>query len=136
MTTDEKTSVRKQVGELLRAARGARSLNAIGQKIGVSAAYLSDVEHGHRTVSAQRLQELSEALGMSSSGHIALFTAAHALPPAVHASVLQAPSSWGDNYRQLHHSVKEVVEAAQINPALRAALGPLLRKLTSAIARS
>lgn len=120
---DDKTETLKKVGALLREARGPLSLNKAGLKIGVSTAYLSDVERGHRTVSAARLRQIAEAVGMKEAERQRLFVSAQMLPPAVTEQVLRAPQAWSYSYRRLFEVAQEIQRAAKTSPALRAALG-------------
>jgi transcriptional regulator with XRE-family HTH domain len=53
------------VGGLLRKHRGDRTLSEVAEALGVSKAYLSDVELGRRSVSSEKLQSLSKVLSLT-----------------------------------------------------------------------
>lgn len=50
----------KKFGELVKQYRGKKSLKKLGDEIGISAVYLSDIENGNRFPSKDKLDKLVE----------------------------------------------------------------------------
>jgi len=87
---------RHKVGNLLKTFREERGLTqgAIASCIGVSVPYLSDLERGNRTFSAQRLSSIAEALHLNTKEVCDLFSSAGCLPPRVVEKILLTPKVW------------------------------------------
>ncbi len=74
-----------RLGSVLRQSRQERglTLRQVGDLVGVSAAYISDIEHGYRhPTSDAMLHRIAPALGVSLDE---VFFAAGRLPPDLHA---------------------------------------------------
>ena len=54
----------KKFGELVKEYRGAKSLKKLGDEIGISAAYLSDIENGNRFPSKEKLDKFIKAFNL------------------------------------------------------------------------
>ena len=104
----------QKIGRLLRKTRNAAgmSLGQAGQKIGVSIAYLSDVERGRRSVSAQRLAQIATAINMSKSERVRLFVTAGVIPPTVSAHVLAHPKIWDLNLGSTYELIVALLEVS------------------------
>lgn len=100
--------MRPTLGTLLRAGRKAKglTLRAVAQALGVSTPYVGDVEQGERTISATRLRQLAEVLGVSGAPLKALYRAAGVLPPEVARRLLAAPEAWDYDPGRLVQGVK------------------------------
>lgn len=87
---------RVRAGRVLRKARlrAQRTLREVADAVGLTVAYVSDVERGKRSVSAARLRALADAVDLDTDGRRALFAAAKCLPPSVHQRILRAPEVW------------------------------------------
>ena len=98
-----KIDIDPRVGELIRNSRTANelTLREVSDLIGVSVAYLSDVEHGRRPVRSDRLYELTEIVGMSESHRRLVFQYAKLLPPSVFEAVLDCPELWATDVKLL-----------------------------------
>ena len=59
----------RALGEALRAARVQRGLSqeALGERAGLSANYVGDVERGERNVSVRAIWQLADGLGLAAS---------------------------------------------------------------------
>ena len=54
----------KQVGERILRSRGSLSQRQLAQSVGVTAAYISRIEHGERIPTLQLLERIADALGV------------------------------------------------------------------------
>jgi transcriptional regulator with XRE-family HTH domain len=87
---------RTKVGKLLREYREERNLTQgnIAECVGVSVPYLSDLERGNRSFSAERLSSIAGALKLGTEEMCELFSSAGCLPPKVVEKILQTPKIW------------------------------------------
>ena len=63
--TAKEISVRSQMGRRLRGMRGSESLRTVGRRAHLSYAYLSEVEHGKKSITLLALARWVRALGCS-----------------------------------------------------------------------
>ena len=54
----------KKFGELVKEYRGEKTLKELGNEIGISSAYLSDIEKGNRIPSKDKLDKLIKIFGL------------------------------------------------------------------------
>lgn len=54
----------KKIGKLVKEYRGSKSLKKLGNEIGISAAYLSDIENGNRFPSKEKLDKFIKAFNL------------------------------------------------------------------------
>lgn len=54
----------KKFGKLVKEYRGSKSLKKLGNEIGISAAYLSDIESGNRFPSKEKLDKFIKAFNL------------------------------------------------------------------------
>ncbi len=54
----------KKFGKLVKEYRGSKSLKKLGNEIGISAAYLSDIENGNRFPSKEKLDKFIKAFNL------------------------------------------------------------------------
>lgn len=91
-------------GEILRSVREKRgmTLKDVAEHVGVSVAFVCDVELGRRPLTLERLPRFAKALKLTPAATVPLYQAAGVLPESVVRSVLRNPSLWGPPF----HGVK------------------------------
>lgn len=107
----------QMVGSAVRSAREAKglSLRLLASQVGVSPATMSAIEHARTPLTIQRLQQISELLGVPS----ARLLRGDLTPPAPEHGTLPPPSEAGD-WRRYDDLV--------LDPILRAAMGLFVRQ--------
>ena len=66
------------LGVFIKRRRGSRTLSSVAKAMGVSVAYLSDVEHGRRSLTLARAKQLADILHLGSDDADQLFLLAGA----------------------------------------------------------
>lgn len=84
---------RAALGRLLRTAREQQGLTitAVGAAVGVTCAYLSDIERGEKTIPPETLERIAEVLSLRGAAYRNLFRARERLPPYVEAHYMERP---------------------------------------------
>ena len=100
------------VGGLLRRARLRLdlTLREVADAIGVSIAYVSDVELGRRELAPKRLPQFIKVLALTPKERAATYRAVGFLPSGVVERLLKAPELWDVDFVRLVRSIHAAVE--------------------------
>lgn len=117
------------VGGLLRKARLKLGipLREVAAGLGVSTAYVSDVELERRTATVKRLPQFVKVLKLSLSEKNAVYQAAGVLPAGVEKRLIEAPSLWDADFKALAVALEKLSSREDIRSALR---GKISRRKT------
>ena len=91
------------VGGLLRKARFALdlTLREVAEAVGVSIAYVNDIELGRREIAPKRVPEFAKALQLSEENVILLHQKTGVLPEGLLERLLKAPALWDVDLEKL-----------------------------------
>lgn len=106
------TSSRARAGKLLRKARrrADKTLLQVARAVGVTVAYVSDVERGTRSVSAERLRAIAKACAMTQDETRAVLRVSGCLPPKVLQHLLKHPEVWGYDLKRVVEALKQAAQ--------------------------
>lgn len=106
------TSSRARSGRLLRKARqrAGKTLQQVARAVGVTVAYVSDVERGTRSVSAQRLRAIAKACAMTQDETREVLRVSGCLPPKVLQYLLKHPEVWGYDLKRVVEALKQAAQ--------------------------
>lgn len=84
---------RVALGRLLRDARERRemTLTALGDAVGVTCAYLSDIERGQKSIPPETLDAIAGVLSLRGEAYRQLFVTRGRLPPHVEQHFMERP---------------------------------------------
>lgn len=84
---------RVALGRLLRDARerSAMTLSALGDAVGVTCAYLSDIERGQKSIPPETLDRVAGVLSVRGAAYRTLFRLRGRLPPHVERHFMERP---------------------------------------------
>ena len=101
------------VGGLLRKARIRLklTLREVSDAVGVSIAYISDVELGRREVAPKRVPQFAKALAFTDKEKQLLYRAAGILPEGLTARLLRAPELWNADFPKLGPAIEAAILA-------------------------
>jgi transcriptional regulator with XRE-family HTH domain len=106
------------VGGLLRKARLSLklTLREVAEAVGVSIAYVSDVELGRREIAPKRVPQFAKALRLSEKDLAAVYRAAGVLPEGIAERLLKAPQLWNADFEQLWLHIDRAIEMLEDDP--------------------
>jgi transcriptional regulator with XRE-family HTH domain len=104
------------VGGLLRKARIRLklTLREVSGAVGVSIAYISDVELGRREVAPKRVPQFAKALAFTDKEKHALYRAAGVLPQGLTARLLRSPELWNADFIRLVPAIEAAILALDL----------------------
>jgi transcriptional regulator with XRE-family HTH domain len=102
-------------------------LREVAAGLGVSTAYVSDVELERRTATVKRLPQFVKVLKLSLSEKNAVYQAAGVLPAGVEKRLIEAPSLWDADFKALAVALEKLSSREDIRSALR---GKISRRKT------
>ena len=105
------------VGGLLRKARLTLEmpLREVAAGLGVSTAYVSDVELGRRKATAKRIPQFITVLKFSPEEREAVYKAAGLLPEGLANRLVAVPEMWNSDFRALVAVLPEVIGELERN---------------------
>jgi transcriptional regulator with XRE-family HTH domain len=123
--------MKETAGAVLRELRGERRLVDIAKAVGVSAAYLSEIELGRATPTLDRLDTILAALKADTAARYRVYLAAGQLPPEVAQRMLASPETWAFDPGHMLDALQAVQPQSDLlTPAARRRLHRALRPFT------
>jgi transcriptional regulator with XRE-family HTH domain len=123
--------MKETAGAVLRELRGERRLVDIARKVGVSAAYLSEVELGKADPTLDRLDAILAALKADTLSRYRVYRAAGQLPPEVAQRLLASPETWDYDPGQMLDALQAVQPQTDLlTPTARRRVQRALRPFT------